>query len=411
MPVRKVSALGVFGWQNLGNETTLLAFVNAVNKYAPEVTVSCISPNPMKVAEEYRIPAFPLNRTPKSEWYKHENASTRILRKVASRAMAEPQLWIRAYRYLRDIDLLVMPGTGMLDDAGLLPFQFPYDLFRWSVLARLRKVKVCFISVGAGPIFHPLSRYFIKIALALSDYRSYRDDFSKQYIHSIGVDTKRDSVYPDLVFGLPEMLLPQPRRMDEHQCIVGIGLMSYYGVRDMPSKGEGNYQAYIAKMTAFVSWLLEHGYTVRLILGDFWLDKRAVQDVQKNLASRGIANERSLIVEPILSIRDLLRQVDATDLIVATRFHNLVLATMLNKPTISISYNAKSDSVLEYFGLEKYRQSVDELDVDRLIDQLRDLEENREFIKSQIRSKIGKCRELLDDQYAHIFGIASCFPC
>jgi len=43
-------------------------------------------------------------------------------------------------------------------------------------------------------------------AISLADYRSYRDDFSKDYLARIGFDTRNDFVYPDLAFSLkPEV--------------------------------------------------------------------------------------------------------------------------------------------------------------------------------------------------------------
>ena len=49
--------------------------------------------------------------------------------------------------------------------------------------------------------------------------------------------------------------------------------------------------------------------------------------------------EERIIDEPIASVDDLLKQLAATDVVVATRFHNVLLALLLNKPAIAISYH------------------------------------------------------------------------
>src|SRR6267143_5609231 len=98
--------------------------------------------------------------------------------------------------------MLVMTGTGMLGDFGIGPLELHYEILKWALLAKARGCKLLFVSVGAGPIAHPLSRLIVKSALSLADYRSYRDDFSMTYLDSIGFKRSTDRVYPDLAFSL-----------------------------------------------------------------------------------------------------------------------------------------------------------------------------------------------------------------
>ena len=63
-------------------------------------------------------------------------------------------------------------------------------------------VKIIFASIGAGPIQHPLSRWFMKSAARAAHYRSYRDTVSKAFMESIGFDARNDPIYPDIAFAL-----------------------------------------------------------------------------------------------------------------------------------------------------------------------------------------------------------------
>ena len=105
--------------------------------------------------------------------------------------------------------MLIIPGTGLLTDAYGLSGWGPYNLFKWSLIAKLRGCEVLFVSVGAGPIYSTLGRYFVKSALSMADFRSYRDDASMAYLKRIGFRTNGDRVYPDLVFSLPEITIPR----------------------------------------------------------------------------------------------------------------------------------------------------------------------------------------------------------
>ena len=76
---------------------------------------------------------------------------------------------------------------------------------------------------------------------------------------------------------------------------------------------------------------------------------------------------------------------------------------MMNIPAISISYDPKSDALLEGVGLGKYRQALFELDVQILIQQFIELQERIPEVKPMISEKANEYRRLLDQQYDLIF--------
>jgi polysaccharide pyruvyl transferase WcaK-like protein len=87
----------------------------------------------------------------------------------------ELRQYVRAFRILDGTDMLIVPGTGLLTDAYGLSSWGPYNMFKWSLLAKVRGCRLLFVSVGAGPIDTALGRALVKSALSLADYRSYRD--------------------------------------------------------------------------------------------------------------------------------------------------------------------------------------------------------------------------------------------
>ena len=108
--------------------------------------------------------------------------------------------------------MLIVPGTGILGEFRDRPLGMPLALFGWCLAAKLCGARIAFVSVGAGPIEHPLSRWLIKSAAAMAQYRSYRDTSSKKFMESIGFDTRNDAVYPDLAFKLPAPRIAAPAR-------------------------------------------------------------------------------------------------------------------------------------------------------------------------------------------------------
>ena len=65
---------------------------------------------------------------------------------------AELRQYVRAFRELKGTDMVIVPGTGLLTDAFGLSDWGPYSVFKWVLMAKLRRCRVLFVSVGAGPI-------------------------------------------------------------------------------------------------------------------------------------------------------------------------------------------------------------------------------------------------------------------
>jgi len=333
-----------------------------------------------------------------------KNPLMRLLRRILIRLPEELIQWIKAFKTLKAATMLVIPGLGMLGDFGARPLGLHYEILKWSIIAKLRGCKLLFVSVGAGRLHHPLSRRLIRSALSLADYRSYRDSFSKECLHSIGVDTRGDFVYPDLAFSLPRLEPASPPRRKPNGRVIGLGLMEYYGKGCSREHGEHIYHAYLENVAAFAGWLLGHNYTVRLLIGDLVYDRRVKQDVINRLTENGsIHDESQLINEPVSSVEELRTQLATTDMVVATRFHNILLALMLNKPAISISYDTKNDSLMAAVGLAEYCQDIDHLDVHKLVEQFVTLEGKTEILKPHIQQKTEEYRGVLDEQYRSIF--------
>ena len=398
---KKICFFGHFGSTNFGNEITLGTILYHVRRLLPEAEVACICTGPEALAATQHIETVPISRTIVKPW-KLRSRLARRLRKVLIEMPCELCRWLDAFRTLKRADMLVIAGTGILTDAyGLLDWG-PYNLFKWSIVARACSCKLLFVSVGAGPLYSALGRHFVKSALSLADFRSYRDDASINYLKGIGFQTNSDRVYPDLVFSVPESMLP---RDDDkrRRVVVGLGLMGYAGRYSVAKPSNAASQAYMDNLIAFVEWLLAHDYQIRLLLGE--VGERSVSQQFKSLlkARLGVYDEDLVIDQPTLCVDDLLPQIAATDIVVATRFHNVLLALLLNKPVIAISFHHKCASLMSEMGLAKYCHDINHMNADRLIEQFQDLEKNAEKLKPRIREKVEHSRNALEEQYNLIF--------
>ena len=399
---RKIGFFGIFGAGNLGNECTLQALICNVRKYSPDADLCCFCSGPQEVASRYKISAFPIKSMPLPPV---KNRLIRGLRRIFVGIPMELYRWAKVFETLKGVDMIVMTGTGMLGDVGIRPFDLHYEILKWSIIARLRRCKLVFLSVGVGPISNRLSRWLVKSALALGDYRSYRDSFSREYLEGLHFDTSGDTVCPDLAFSLPKPMIPGSQGRSGHAPVIGLGIMTYSDGQASSGNDESVYRDYIAKLSSFVIWLLQQKYTVRLLIGDAMYDHRARQDLRSSLEAAGINYlDGKIVDEPASSVDEVLSQLASTDLVIASRFHNVLLALWLNKPVVAISYHEKVDWLMRGVGLSEYCQDIRHIDSDKLIRQFIKAEQNAEMLKSQIKDKAEAYSIALDKQYDRLFG-------
>lgn len=399
----KIAFFGIFGIQNLGNECTLQSILCGVRRHLPEAETIGVSFNPDDTLRRHDLASVPMSQQVFSGPRRHGLAKLwRLIRRVPG----ELKDWLRAIQALGGTDLVVMTGTGMLTDYMTTAFGFPYDVFRWTAAARLAGCNVRFVGVGVGPIYGRVSRLFITTALSLADYRSFRDQNSKNRIKQNGFNSDRDPVVPDLVFSLPPAVVSP--RSDHNRQIrrVGLGVMDHRDIHMWSDEDHRNhYSSYLETMCNFVAWLVEHKYSIRILQGDARHDASTRAELRARLEKRGIRyDEAGIIDEGSGTVEELIEEIAQVDIVVSPRFHNLLLGLMFNIPGVSISYDPKNDALLDGVGLGKYRQALEEVDLQTLIDQFTDLEQRSNEVKPMIEKKVREYRDLLEKQYDLIFG-------
>jgi polysaccharide pyruvyl transferase WcaK-like protein len=381
------------GQGNLGNDGSLeamLAYLGAEHSHAI-LDFLCTGTDQMMA--RYGVPATRLR------WYNRQTQGTASMTALAVRSLKVPLgMIIDAFRiatWVRRHDVVMVPGMGVFETSQpLRAWHFPYSIFLVSSFGRLFGTKVALVSVGADDIRDPLARRLVTTAARLAYYRSFRDTFSRDAMRRMGLDTSRDAVYPDLAFALPI-----PRDVPGIAGMVGVGVMDYNGSNDDRRQADQLHASYVESMKSFVLWLVENGRSVRLFTTDVH-DESIMDEVIAYLREhRPQLGPPQLVAEPISSIGELMRQIASVDTVVASRFHNVLCALMLAKPTLSVGYAPKFEVLMEEVGLAEFCQSAHSVDVDRLIEQFAELESRSTQLKQMIMEHTAANVRLLDHQF------------
>jgi polysaccharide pyruvyl transferase WcaK-like protein len=304
------------------------------------------------------------------------------------------------------LDQLIIPGGGALDEFWGGPWGHPWALFKWSLLSRAYRVPLSFISVGKSSLERPLSRFFVRVALRLARYRSYRDSESKIAIQSL-INARNDPVYPDLAFSCRPPSVQTPARFvsKTNQPLVGISPIAYCDPRSWPLKDERRYAAYVKQLAEMVKWLLEQRRRILFFTTDS-PDAAVVEDIRAVISGTQLDTVAIQILPSSAerSVDGFLNDISRVDLTIASRLHGVILSHFNATPVLAISFDPKVDAYMKATGQKDYCLNIDCLESTRLIDRFEALEKAREREREHLRSAVLRFHRALDFQYDCVLG-------
>jgi polysaccharide pyruvyl transferase WcaK-like protein len=386
----KIGILDHMGYGNLGDAATQDVVISNIRKRLPSAELVGFSFIPSDTTARHGIPCFPILR-----WYpepNHAGSEADAKSVPASRlksalknsrlvySWAKPMLefareslfWVRSYRRLRKLDLLIISGGGQLSELWHGPWSHPFTIFKFSLLTKLAGKKLYFLNVGAGPLKHPISRLFARWAVLLSDYRSFRDNDSVELVRSLGI-TLEMHVYPDSAYGLDPADCAKNTTKADSKPVVGLNPIPFCDPRVWPREDDAVYQAYLQKLTRFALWLVQQGYALRVFTTEASLDRGVIQDFRALLSSELESKElvSQIFPPPSETVSDVLQQISEFDFVVTSKFHGIIFSHVLAKPVVALSYHRKMDIAMENFGQSSYCADIERFDADWLIETFR----------------------------------------
>jgi polysaccharide pyruvyl transferase WcaK-like protein len=426
---KTIGLLDHMGGGNLGDDATQEAVMHNIRRRWPGASIFGFSMNPSDTQARHGISAYPIRR---KTWTLGANSataaeSTGFKKRVKTAALRHPVVFgflrtvyalvfkipagiygelrflVSSHRVLRSFDLLIISGGGQLTESWGGPWDFPYTIFKWIVLARLARVRPLFLNVGAGPLSQWLSKYFIRKALSLADYVSFRDTKSAELVRRIGFKGETP-VFPDAVYSLrldaPLVARPAGRSVTN----VGIAPMPYGLPPLYADKNAATYDSLIQQFATFGSRLLAKQHEINLFCTDIGVDAGAVQDLRSRLIDNSnLVNGDSVRVSVPRSTSELLSVMSCVQYVITCRFHGVVFAHLLNIPVVALTYHPKTLALMENLGLSRYCLSIRTIDADTLTNAFFDLVANAAEIKKQMSKVYSSNRDKLARQFDDLF--------
>lgn len=391
-PPARIGLFGRLGSGNIGNDVSAEVVLDYMRREHPDGILDAMCTGPERMRTRYGVEATQLFWQP--AYHRWLPSSARLAHLLISKCVDTVRIGAWTHRQ----DLVIIPGMGVLEATlPIRPWEAPYAMFLLGVYGRLFRTKVALVSVGASPVKGRVTGWLLNWCARLVHYRSFRDDYSRNAMIERGVHVEHDPLYPDLAFGVP---LPPYEAGDPHT--VGIGVMDYRGGNDDRGRAADVHAAYVASLKEFACWLIEAGKRIRLFVGDSD-DESVAREILTFLRGKfPELDPDAVIAQPATTFAELSRAMQSVGVVVCTRFHNVVCAVRLAKPTIALTYAEKAVAVMANAGLAEYCLPARGLTAHSLIGMFQSLERRELSLRSRMRENIAAQQRQLDEQFARL---------
>ncbi|MBA9027827.1 polysaccharide pyruvyl transferase CsaB [Peribacillus huizhouensis] len=325
----KIVISGFYGLGNTGDEAILESIIDNLREGLdhPELTVFSLSPeqtaNTFQVKSVYR-------------GWRHQ-----FKEKV---------------RALKDADLLISGGGGLLQDAYPTKFLFgplPYYLLI-VLLAKLCGTKVMFFSQGIGPVTSRWGKILMKLS-NLADFITVRDQYSKDYLENLGIKKPETVVTSDIVFAF--------KKKEDNRCIQSLPLKGNEKLVAVSVRPWFEHVKQFEQMATILDTLIEErGVTPVFVPMEGHHDKKASEQVMAHMKSA----DRTLMLGTDFTPNQYLNFIGECDMTIGMRLHALIFSTLMGIPHIGFSYDKKVESLLKRSGMWDYSADLHEIDVPQL---------------------------------------------
>ncbi len=347
--VFRVGISGSYGGLNLGDEAILQCIISQLRNTLP-VEITVLSRNPEDTLERHDV----------------EHA-------VAVRKLGRSDI----LPVLRDLDLLIIGGGGILFDAEARIY------LREAALAQELGVPVMFYAVGVGPLEYSTARDLVRNALNDAALITVREEGALHLLEDIGVQR------PILVTADPALLLqpePLPPGALRREGMEGRRRRIAISVREpgvaAPDLGQHAYHALVASAADYMVDRLKAEVV-------FIPMERRHHDLQQSHAviAQMLLAQHASVLKGEYTAGQLLSLLGHFEFAVGMRLHFLLFAALRNVPFVALPYAPKVSGFLDQLGIAM-PPPIGQVNAGRLIAHIDEAWDNRRANKRRMAERL-----------------------
>lgn len=339
-PGFRLGLIGGFGAGNVGNDATAQVVVEHLREGHPDVAVSLVVDR-VPPADRLGPSGAPLvcYLAPVSP-----RAGSRSSPKIVERPLAVLAAVRRAWVTGRSFDGLIVLGGGVFE-AESTAGRGLRGAAAFVALARSAR-HFTFVAIGASPSTDRVLNAVARLTLAWAEEPSFRDVPTRAALAQVSTGVADGRLTPDVVFARP----PAARDVPSGETRLGIGLMGFSWLRRVTGVEVDTENPYIAELATVAAAALGRGWHVDLFVGDE-ADLPTMRALEQAVSRLVSVPAGRLNTHTELTFDDVLDAVSACDVVVASRFHNIIAAFLAGRPAVALADRPKVRELMRTFGL------------------------------------------------------------
>jgi polysaccharide pyruvyl transferase WcaK-like protein len=339
-----VALLGGYSSRNFGDTATQAAVIHNLRRLRPDLRLVGISHDAVDTLETHGIEGWNLQGgegLPEDPRTELDMSLWKMLRRRWAR-------WRRMRQVARAVDVLVISGSGQLEDFWGGAWGHAWALFAWALALRTRGRPVAVLATGLDDLSTRLGKWFVLRLLGMAAYRSFRDPGTVAGLRRIGFHGSA-RVCPDLAFSL-DVGQDRVPAVPPGERVVVVCPISERAFRRSPP---GVHQRYEENLLDVCTRLAARGYAIHISNSQVDMDGPLLEAFRASLIACGVDPARTRVAL-CATFQDYMALAAGADLVIASRLHAVILAIVVNTPVVAISYSRKVGQLMTDVGLEAY---------------------------------------------------------
>lgn len=389
---RVIALLGAYSSRNFGDTAIQASAIHHLRRHAPDAELVGISHDAFDTLRTHGIRGWTLQGEPGVPADPKAELGSGLFGILRRRR----QQWRAMRKVAAQCDLLVVSGSGQLEDFWGGPWGHSYALFAWTLAFRLSGKRVAVLATGLDDLSTRLGKFFILRTLANAKLITFRDSGTLVQLRRLGFHGAA-AVCPDLAFSYPIQ-----RRTPDHsgRPLIVVCPISHRAFR---RKAPGAFERYLDAIRDVCVSLVAAGYRVKLSNSQVDMDGPLLRDFHRKLEPLTGAGTIELAEARYLS--DYLHVVSDADLVIASRLHALILSAVSATPMLAVSYSRKVTQLMADIESASYCVELEAATPGTIVSLANDSLARTAARREQLTGLVSRMAQELESQFGAVAGL------
>lgn len=346
---------GYYGFRNIGDDAMLMAIIESLRKFKPDIKIAVLSRKPAETMKSYRVNAF--NRLDLSN----------------------------VLRTMKKAKLFIYGGGNLIQDNTSTRSLFFYLGMTW--LAKKLGLKVMFYGNGIGPLKKQANRRLTSRIIDQVDVITLREELSLNELKSLCISKPRIILTADPAMTVSVLDMNKSDNALMRQGINPETPLVGFSVRKYPGHEDFKHEAYEDMIASTADYMAEKYGVVPLFIPMQGSDA----DIAKNIINK--MRHKAHIIQSVTDISDTISIIGRLELMIGMRLHALIFAANQGVPVIGLVYDEpKIEGFLKCIG-QAPAGHVNRIEFKQMKEIADQVWANRESIKEKLKRDISKLKE------------------